>query len=55
VVVLVVPVVEETGGIVFRFEVVELAPPDELLDVVWLKAGKSKIAAAAAAIPRVRH
>jgi hypothetical protein len=46
---------EEIGGSVFRFEVVELAPPDEPFDVVWLKAGKSKIAAAAAAIPRVRH
>jgi hypothetical protein len=34
--------------------VVVLAPLDVVVDVVWLKAGTSRIAAAAKAIPRAR-
>jgi len=40
---------------VVRVEEVVPDPLDGLLGVVWLKAGRSNIAAAAAAIPRVRH
>jgi len=55
--VLVLPSVEDPGGSPGRVgmvPVVVLAPLDVVVDVVWLKAGTSRIAAAAKAIPRAR-
>ena len=52
---LLVPVGVLPAGSVVRVAPLVPDAPDGLLGAVWLKAGRSNIAAAAAAIPRVRH